>query len=240
MRIRARVVLAGLIVPGGGYLAIGAWRQGLAFVSIGLLVTALWTDLFTELRFGAALFWGVLCLAGILGADTVSRQSPGEGHGVAWVVNGAALLVVLGLGLGALLALVGPPRVDGAVIAMTEARRLLVIGELAAYGLGGILLGWLAPRPVRTALWSALLATGWSFARGTHDLGVEATIELLRTRLPHLAGLYALDVGATGAFAWLTSRVARRPGVAATRDPAAPATRPPPVTPPRDVQVGRP
>jgi hypothetical protein len=233
MWVRPRVVLPGLLVPGGGYLAIGAWRQGLAFLSIGLLVAALWTDLFTEFHYGLLLFWSVLCLAAILGADTVSRQSLGESHGVAWIINGAALFVAIGLGLGKALSLAALPGTAGSALAMNDARRLLVIGELAAYGLGGILLGWWAPRPVRTAFWAAALAIAWSFARGAHELGVDATVALVRTRLPHVGGFYGLSLGAATGFALLTSRVAR-PDLPA-RSAAPQRVAPPPVTPPREV-----
>jgi hypothetical protein len=122
---------------------------------------------------------------------------------------------------------------------MAEARRLLVIGELAAYGLGGIVIGWCAPRPVRTALWGALLALAWAFARGAQDLGVAIALDLVRSRGPQLASLYALDLAAAAGFALLTSRVARPDAVEkAPSEP--PRVLPPPVTPPRDVRASGP
>lgn len=239
MWARARVVVPGLLVPGGGYLALGAWRQGLAFLSIGLLVGAIWTRMFTELHWGLALFWGVLCLAAVLGADTVSRQSLGQSRGIAWTINAGALFVAFGLLVGRLLALLAPLGDDASAVAMTEARRLLVIGQLSAFGLGGMVVGWWAPRPVRTAAWGALLALGWSLARGVRDVGAEAALEMVRARLPHLAGLYALSLGAALAFAWLTSRVAR-PGGRVRVEATPPRTAPPPVTPPRTVHLHAP
>jgi hypothetical protein len=236
MALRPRVLIPGLLLPGGGYLAIGAWRQGLAFLSIGLLVGALWTDLFTQFRYGLLVFWGVLCLAAILGADTVSKHSLGQSRGVAWIINASAMFVVIGLALGKLLAVVG---LVGPTVTMAEARRLLVIGELAAYGLGGIVIGWSAPRPVRTALWGALLALAWAFARGAQDLGVGIALDLVRSRGPHLASLYALDLAAATGFALLTSRVAR-PGVVERAPSEPPRVLPPPVTPPRDVRPSGP
>jgi hypothetical protein len=236
MVLRPRVLIPGLLLPGGGYLAIGAWRQGLAFLSIGLLVAGLWTDLFTQFRYGLLLFWGVLCLAAILGADTVSRHSLGQSRGVAWIINAAALFVVVALAAGKLLSVAG---LAGPAVTMADARRLLVIGELGAFGLGGILIGWTAPRPVRTALWGAALALAWAFARGAQDLGVAAAIELARSRAPHLAGLYALDLAAATGFALLTSRVAR-PDALEKAPSEPPRVPPPPVTPPRDVRPSGP
>ena len=239
MKLKARVLVPGLLIPGGGYVMLGAWRQGLAFLSIGILVAALWTDLFTEFRFGVLLFWGVLAAAGILGADQVSRQNVPHSLGVAWIINGSLIFVATGLVIGGTIGAAGVLVVSDADFDFHRALQLLVVGELTAYGVGGLVLGWFAPRPVRTAVWSAIVALGWAFVRGVGDRGVEATFALLGTRWPHLLALYGLCIVSAGVCALIAGLTARRDAIAAQSDAAGTERYPAPRTPPPSRPLSR-
>lgn len=231
MRLKTRVLIPGLIVPGGGYMALGAWRQGLAFLSIGLLVAMLWTNLFTEFRFGLLLFWGVLSLASILGAEQVSRTDMPGTHGIAWVINGSLIFVVTGLALGLLISATDLLGVSDSDIDLSRARRLVVVFEILTYGCGGVIIGWFAPHPVRTALMSAMGAVCWSVVRGTYDEGFEAAYALLRTDWAPLLLLHGLCVISAGISAFITRVVARfvlpQPDAPREDDPPVDPTPPP-------------
>lgn len=235
--MKVKVLIPGLVLPGGGYLALGAWRQGFAFLTIGVLVAALWTDLFTEFRYGLLLFWGVLSLAGILGAEQVSRTSLGEGLGLAWIINGTGIFIALEaitsvvIGRADTLAMSG-----GGPIDMSKAVQLMLMGELGAFALGGCLMGLLAPRPLRTALWSALLAVGWASVRGANEVGVEAAIGLIRARWPQLAVLYGGCLAAAFAGALALRLIRRKPTTPSGRHEVK-VIHPPPVTPARQIQL---
>ncbi|MFN3200125.1 MAG: hypothetical protein ACE366_17135 [Bradymonadia bacterium] len=236
--MKMRVLVPGLLIPGGGYMVLGAYRQGLAFLSIGLLVAALWTDLFTQFRFGLLLFWGVLSLAGILGAEQVERYDLGEGLGIAWIINGTFILVGLGLALGFVLKFThllsdgtqGPVNLD-------RARYLLLIGEMTAYSLGGIVLGIVqAQGAPRTAAWSAVLAIGWSLIKGINEVGVEQGISLLQDRWVQMLFLYLMCLISAVMSAWVASYVTAR----WRRQQATPHVKlihPPPVSPSRAIQL---
>lgn len=202
--MKMKVLLPGLIVPGGGYMVLGAFRQGLAFLSIGVLVAALWTDLFTQFRFGLLLFWAVLSLAGILGAEQVERYELGEGLGIAWILNGALILVALGLGIGFMLHKSHLIE-DGArgPVNLERARYLLLIGEMIAYGLGGLLIGAARRTGVYTALWSAFIAIGWSLTKGVNEVGVEKAWALIEDRWLQVLFLYTMATLATLTGAWI-------------------------------------
>lgn len=233
--MKIRVLVPGLLIPGGGYMVLGAFRQGLAFLSIGILVAALWTDLFTHFRFGLLLFWAVLSLAGILGAEQVERHSLGEGLGIAWIINGTFILVGLGLGIGALLQLSGV--LEGGhrgPVNLDRARYLLPIGEMMAFALGGLILGLVPAHGARTAFWSASLAIGWSLIRGINEVGVEKAITLIQDRWLQVVLLYLLSLLAAVITAWIASTVMSRWRHKQAM-PQVKLIRPPPVSPSRVV-----
>jgi hypothetical protein len=210
-RISLRIIAAGLVIPGGGYLVTGAWRRGLAFLSIGLLVTAIFTDLFTEFGAGIALFWAVLCAAGILGAEEATQHGvPDAGLGLARVANGTALLVGLGLVAGAIVSALGGVPDDAQSMDMLAARGRLLFGEAFVHALGGAVIALFSIRPVQTAFWSTIFALGWAFVRGTSDLGLESTWFVMKDRWPQVLVLYGVSLAAAVIAAFLTARLRPR------------------------------